>query len=259
MKTRSLLSFGVMAAVLGAAGSAHATTYTQTVQFGPGPTDYNFATGFVNGTPATTFYFFDTAAGDVLNSVTISSSYRFTSTITLTNTSQASSSGTVNAESAVQFAASYNGQTVVPANIVNTYTDPVVGSSFTYNGTTISPIAYDLRGSNASYSLNAGGSQTFASTGTLSTNSMVDTNPSEIAAFETVGSSTFTPLFSTLSGFNLSNSGGATVVTSAQTIATGTMTITYDYSPAVKVAEPASMLVLGAGLMGLGLVRRRRT
>ncbi len=55
--------------------------------------------------------------------------------------------------------------------------------------------------------------------------------------------------------------GGGNLDTSVQTWANGTLTVVYDYTvptPPVTVPEPASMALVGLGMMGLAAVRRRK-
>lgn len=248
------------AASLGLASAAHADTFTQTVQFGPGPTDYNSATGTTNGPGNNMLFYFDTNGG-TLNSITISSSYGFNSTITVTNTSGSSSTGNARTQSASQFGANASAIQTALNSIVNNYVDPVDGNAVSFGNSTLSPIAYDVRGTANNYSLASGGSTSFASSGNSSHGPVTDTTASDLAAFSQAGGGTFTPLFSTLSGLVVSNSGGNTTAVQTTT-ATGTLSLSYNYTvnqpPVTTVPEPASLMVLGAGLLGLAAIRRKR-
>jgi hypothetical protein len=80
------------------------------------------------------------------------------------------------------------------------------------------------------------------------------TNTTNFAPYLGIGN--FAISFSTISGFNLTGGGGQ--VASAQTTnAFASAAVTYNYTIPSGTPEPATMLLFGSALVGLGVYRRR--
>ena len=251
MRFKLSLLAGAALAVVGFSGSAQALSFTQTATFGPGLTEYNgTGPGNVN------ILLFDTNGG-TLNSITFSDSYGFNSKITVTNGATTASSGNAQTESAAQFQAGTAAATAALNSVINTGGAVIIGAS------SLNPTAYDSLGNKSIYSLAPGASTTVTSiSNTASNGPFIDTVSADLSAFSKAGGGNLALLFNTLTGTNLSNTGGNTSATQSTT-STGTVTLTYNYTaaptpPPVPAPEPASMLILGTGLAGLGLVRRFR-
>lgn len=242
-RLRGLFAAAALAAAGLAAVPADAVLMTQTVTFGPAAADVTD----MAGTPGA-LRFFDTALG-TLNAVVLSSSYGFRSDITVSNTGAGPAQGRVQTESGARFGAGDAAVAAALDRLVNT--DPA--GSLSFGAQTLSPIAYDLLGTPSGYLLDPGGSRRFASNGSATRGPSASSASADLAAFARAGGGAFDPFLTTLTGLDLSVTGGNAAVGQA-TVAQASLTIGYDYTAtAVPEATSWAMILAGFGAIGMGL------
>jgi hypothetical protein len=227
------------AALAGAANATLMNTATQTFNFG-GTTDFSGSLAF---------QLFDSSLG-ALTGVTISDSYGFTTTITVTNSAASAKSGGATTSSSLQLGGADAAATAV-SNALNSNTiyDSDFNAISASAGGNTGTVTFQNVGSGPANAVTKGPFN-------VSSNTVSTTLSGDLASF--VGTGTSTLNYTTYTFTTVQQQGG-NLTAQQSTTGNGIFSIFYTYDATTSaVPEPATwaLMIGGFGLVGYGMRRR---